>query len=166
MRKHCYAVEAVMKALAKHFDEDEELWGLAGLIHDLDYEKYPNTHPLEGIKILKKENYPEEIIDAVAAHGWGYREGLPRPKNKMEWSLYSCDELTGFIVACALVRPDKKIGSVDVAAVEKKWKQKSFAAGVDRTQIENCEKELGISLKDFIAISLGSMQNISKELGL
>ena len=166
LRKHCYAVEAVMKALARHFKENEELWGLAGLIHDIDYEKYPDSHPLEGIKILEKENFPKEVIDAVAAHGWGYREGLPKPKNNFQWSLYSCDELTGLIVACALVRPDKKLGSVDTAAVLRKWKQKSFAAGVDRAQIENCEKELGISLPDFIQITLTAMQRISSELGL
>jgi uncharacterized protein len=166
LRKHCYAVEAVMRSLAKYFKEDEELWGLAGLIHDLDYEKYPDTHPLEGLKILEKENYPKEVIDAVAAHGWGYREGLPKPENNLQWSLYCCDELTGLIVACALVRPDKKLDSVDVAAVERKWKQKSFAAGVDRAQIENCEKELGIPLPKFIEITLKAMQGISKELGL
>jgi putative nucleotidyltransferase with HDIG domain len=166
LRKHCYAVEAVMKALARHFKEDEELWGLAGLIHDIDYEKYPDTHPLEGLKILEKENFPKEIIDAVAAHGWGYREGLPKPKNNMEWSLYCCDELTGLIVACALVRPDKKINAVDVSSVQRKWKQKSFAAGVSRSQIEYCEKELGIPLPEFIQITLTAMQGISSELGL
>lgn len=166
LRKHCYAVETVMRSLAKHFKEDEELWSLAGLIHDIDYEKYPDTHPLEGLKILEKENYPKEVIDAVAAHGWGYREGLPKPKNNFQWSLYSCDELTGLIVACALVRPDRKLDSVDVTAIERKWKQKSFAAGVDRTQIENCEKELGIPLPKFIEIALKAMQSVSKELGL
>ncbi len=166
LRKHCYAVEAVMRSLAKYFKEDEEFWGLAGLVHDIDYEKHPDTHPLEGLKILEKENYPKEIIDAVAAHGWGFREGLPKPKGNFQWSLYCCDELTGLIVACALVRPDKKLGSVDTPAVERKWKQKSFAAGVDRSQIENCEKELGIPLSKFIEISLKAMQGISKELGL
>jgi putative nucleotidyltransferase with HDIG domain len=164
--KHCYAVEAVMRALAQHFEEDEEPWGLSGLVHDLDYEKFPDKHPLEGLKILKKENYPQEVINAVEAHGWGYREGLPKPKNNLQWSLYCCDELTGLIVACALVRPDKKLDSVDVAAVERKWKQKSFAAGVDRSQIEYCEKELKIPLSEFIEIALRAMQGISKELGL
>ena len=166
LRKHCYSVGAVMRVLAKHFGEDENLWEVAGIVHDLDYEKYPETHPLEGLKILEKEGFPKEIIDAVAAHGWGYHEGLPKPNNKMEWSLYSCDELTGLIVACALVRPDKKLESVDVASIQKKWGQKSFAAGVNRSQIENCEKELGIPLPEFIGISLKAMQRISKELGL
>jgi putative nucleotidyltransferase with HDIG domain len=166
LRKHCYAVGAVMCDLAKHFGEDEDLWEAAGLVHDVDYEEFPDTHPIEGIKLLTKENYPKEIVDAVAAHGWNYREGLPKPKNKMEWSLYSCDELTGLIVACTLVRPDKKLSSLDVASVQKKWNQKSFAAGVNRSQIENCEKELGIPLPEFIQIALTAMQGISKELGL
>lgn len=166
LRKHCYAVEAVMRSLALHFKKDENLWGLAGLVHDIDYEMFPETHPLEGIKILKEEKFPVEIIDAVASHGWGYHEGLPKPSSKIEWSLYSCDELTGLIVACALVRPDKKLNSVDVDSVLKKWHQKSFAAGVDRAQIENCEKELGIPLTEFIGIALKAMQRISKELGL
>lgn len=166
LRKHCYAVEAVMISLAKHFRQDEEVWGLAGLVHDIDYEKYPDKHPLEGIKILEQENYPKEVIDAVAAHAWGYRENMPKPKNKMEWSLYSCDELTGLVVACALVRPEKKIASVDVESVLKKWNQKSFAAGVNREQIENCEKELGIPPPEFIEIALNAMKGISSDLEL
>lgn len=166
LRRHCYAVDAAMRALALRFKEDGNLWGLAGLIHDIDYEKYPDTHPLEGLKILEKENYPKEVIDAVAAHGWGYRESLPKPKNNMEWSLYCCDELTGLIVACALVRPDRKLNLVNTASVLKKWNQKSFAAGVKREQIEECEKRLGIPLKEFIAIALKAMQGISSELGL
>jgi putative nucleotidyltransferase with HDIG domain len=166
LRKHCYAVEAVMVALAQYFNKDKELWGLAGLVHDIDYEKFPKTHPVSGIELLKKENYPKEVIDAVAAHGWGYQDNLPKPANKMEWSLYCCDELTGLIVACALVRPDKKLASVTVDSVLKKWNQKTFAAGVDRSQIENCEKELEIPLSKFIEIALNSMQGISKELGL
>jgi uncharacterized protein len=166
LRKHCYSVAAVMQALAKHFGEDENLWEIAGLVHDLDYEKFPETHPVHGLEVLEKEGYPKEIIDAVAAHGWGYHEGLPKPSNKMEWSLYSCDELTGLIVACALVRPDKSLGSVDVASVQKKWGQKSFAAGVNRSQIENCEKELGIPLPEFIGIALKAMQGIGDILGL
>ena len=166
LRKHCYSVGAVMRAFAKHFGENEAMWEIAGIVHDVDYEKFPDNHPIEGIEILKKENYPVEIVEAVAAHGWGYHEGLPKPKNIMEWSLYCCDELTGLIVACALVRPDKKLSSVDLDSVQKKWNQKSFAAGVERSQIENCEKELGIPLPEFIQIALSAMQDISKELGL
>jgi putative nucleotidyltransferase with HDIG domain len=166
LRKHCYSVAAVMRALAKHFGENEDLWEITGLVHDIDYEKDPKTHPMEGLKILKKEAYSKEIIDAVAAHAWGYHEGLPKPKNKMEWSLYCCDELTGLVVACALVRPDKKLSSLTVDSILKKWNQKAFAAGVNRSQIENCEKELGIPLNEFIDISLKAMQGISDDLGL
>lgn len=166
LRKHCCAVASVMRALARYFKEDENLWEITGLIHDIDYEEYPDKHPLEGLKILEQKNYSKEIIEAVAAHAWGYREGLPQPKNNMEWSLYCCDELTGLIVACALVRPNRKLSSVDVAAIQKKWNQKAFAAGVDRSQIENCEKELGIPLSEFIEIALKAMQGISSELGL
>lgn len=166
LKKHCYAVEAVMISLAKYFRQDEEVWGLSGLVHDIDYEKYPDRHPLEGIKILEEENYPKEVIDTVAAHAWGYRENMPKPKNEMEWSLYSCDELTGLIVACALVRPERKIDSLTVDSVLKKWNQKSFAAGANREQIENCEKELGIKLSDFIQIALDAMKSISDDLEL
>lgn len=166
LRKHCYAVAAVMKKLADHFNEDKDLWEITGLVHDIDYEKYPKKHPLVGLEILKKENYSKEIIDAVAAHAWGYCDGMPEPKNNLEWSLYCCDELTGLIVACALVRPDKKLCSVDVASIQKKWNQKAFAAGVNRSQIQKCEEKLKINLEEFIKIALTSMQEIHASLGL
>lgn len=166
LRKHCYAVAAVMKSLASHFDEDENLWEISGLVHDIDYEKYPEKHPLEGLKILQKENFPQEIIEAVAAHAWGYHDNTLEPRNKMEWSLYCCDELTGFIVAVTLVRPERKISLVTVDNVLSKWNSKSFAAGVNRKQIEMCEEKLGIKLVDFIEISLKAMQNINESLGL
>jgi putative nucleotidyltransferase with HDIG domain len=166
LRKHCYSVAAVMRSLASKFNEDGDLWEITGLVHDLDYEKFPDVHPAEGLKILKAENFPVETTDAVAAHAWGYHEVAPKPVTKMEWSLYCCDELTGLIVACALVRPDKKLSSVDLLSIQNKWNQKSFAAGVNRLQIENCKKELGIPLPEFIQIALTAMQGISKELGL
>lgn len=166
LRKHCYAVAAVMKSLASHFGEDENLWEISGLVHDIDYEKHPEDHPLEGLKILESENYPKEIIEATAAHAWGYSEGVPKPKNKMEWSLYSCDELTGLIVAVTLVRPGKKLSGVNPRNILDKWNSKSFAAGVDRKQIEMCEEKLEIKLPEFIEIALKAMQGISNELGL
>src|SRR5438105_4631167 len=107
LRKHCYAVEATMRALAKHFGKDEDLWGITGLVHDLDYEKYPKEHPTVGIKLFEEKKYPSELVNAVKAHAWGYKDGMPEPKTKMEWSLYTCDELTGLIVAVALTRPSK-----------------------------------------------------------
>jgi len=166
LRRHCYAVASVMKSLARHLGGNEKVWEIAGLVHDLDYEEYPNKHPLVGLDTRKKENYPKEIIDAVAAHAWGCREDLPMPKNKMEWSLYTCDELTGLIVAVTLVRPTKKIADVTVENVLSKWDSKSFAAGVKRSQIEMCEEKLGIKLSDFIQIDLAAMQEISEQLGL
>lgn len=164
--KHMLSVEAVMKSLSHRFNGDEDLWGIAGLIHDADYERYPNKHPMILIDELEKRNENPELISAIKAHAWGYREGFPKPSSKFEWALYTCDELTGLIVACALVRPDKKLASVDVSAVERKWGQKSFAAGVDRKQIEMCEENLGIPLPEFIGIALSAMQRISSELGL
>lgn len=166
LRRHCYAVEAVMKSLARHFKEDENSWGIAGLVHDLDYEKDPDKHPLGAVELLEKENYPAEIVQAVKSHGWQYKEGLPEPQTKMEWSLYCCDELTGFIVACVLVRPEKKLSSVEVASILKKMKDKSFAAAVNREQIAMCEEKLGIPLEEFVKIALEAMRGISGELGL
>lgn len=166
LRKHCYSVAAVMKSLAKYFNEDENTWEIAGILHDVDYEQFPKTHPTEGLKILKDQNYPAEIIEAVAAHAWGYGDNYPEPKNRMEWGLYCCDELTGFIVAVTLVRPERKISLVTVDNILSKWNSKSFAAGVSRKQIEMCEEKLGIKLPDFVEIALKAMQEIQSELGL
>lgn len=169
LRRHSYAVEVVMKSLAKHFNENEEMWGIAGLLHDADYEitkEDPKRHTHLVLEWLKEYDTPGEITDAILAHGWGYVEGNPEPKNNMEWSIYCCDELTGFIVAVALTRPEKKLSAVTVEAVKKKLKEKSFAKAVNRDQIGMCEEKLGIKLDEFIAIALTSMQEISDELGL
>lgn len=170
LRRHCYAVEVVMKALANHFKENEEEWGIAGLIHDVDYEQVKDTakidHTIVALKWLEELGASEDIKGAVAAHAWNFVENAPKPQTPMQWSLYCCDELTGFIVAVALVKPDKKLASVNIDSVLSKWKQKSFAGGVHREQIEICEKELGIPLPEFIDISLRAMQSISSELGL
>jgi len=169
LRRHCYAVEAVMRALAKHFKEDEEDWGIAGLLHDADYELTKNDHSKHVVTVvswLKEEGVGENIINAIYAHGWKYVESCPEPKNNMEWSLYCCDELTGLIVAVTLVRPDKKLSSVTVESVQKKWGNKSFAAGASRDQIALCEEKLGIKLPEFIDIALKAMQGESQKLGL
>ncbi|MEK7550844.1 MAG: HDIG domain-containing metalloprotein [Patescibacteria group bacterium] len=169
LRKHCYAVGAVMATLALKFEMSNDkcqIWEIAGLLHDADYEKYPKKHPSVTIEELEKRKEDPELIAAIKAHAWGYREGYPKPESKFEWSLYICDELTGLIVACALVRPDRKLASVDVASVMKKWNQKSFAAGVDRSHIELCDEKLGIKLPDFIQIALSAMQAIAIDLGL
>lgn len=164
--KHMLAVEAAMEGLAKHFGEDEEKWGTLGLIHDADYEKYPDKHPLVLIEELEKKNDDKDLISAVKSHAWGYQKDSPEPKTKMEWSLYCCDELTGFIVAVTLVRPEKKLEKVEVENILSKWNKKDFAKGVHRDQIELCEEKLGIKLNDFIKQVLSSMQRISSELGL
>lgn len=169
LRRHCYAVEAVMRALARKFGEDEEKWGLVGLVHDSDYEKTkenPDKHTLMTIDWLKEAGETDsEIISAVLSHNFGHT-GENAPKNNLEWSLYCCDELTGFIVAVTLVMPDKKLSSVTVESVLKKFPQKAFAAGVKREQIKMCEEKLGIPLEEFVKISLTAMQGISEELAL
>ncbi|OGM11371.1 hypothetical protein A2Z22_01140 [Candidatus Woesebacteria bacterium RBG_16_34_12] len=170
LRKHCYAVEAVMRALAKRFKEDEETWGVAGLLHDADYEETKddpkNRHTKVVVDWLEAMDVKADLKNAVVSHAWGYVDWAPQPKTKMEWSLYCCDELTGLIVATALVRPDKRIASVTVDAIIKKWNSPSFAAGVNRKQIEECEPRLKIPLQEFIQIALSAMQGISEDLGL
>lgn len=179
LRRHCYAVEAVMGALYRRLEGSgssyakatEDLWSIAGLLHDADYELTKDNEPKKNhtkqtIKWLKELEAETDIYDAVAAHAWGYVDGAPEPKTKMQWSLYCCDELTGLIVAVALVKPDKKLASVTADSILKKWSSKSFAAGVDRKQIEQCTPRLGIELRDFIQIALSAMQGISNDLGL
>lgn len=164
--KHMLAVEATMTDLAKHFREDENLWGIVGLLHDADYEKYPNEHPKVLLKTLEKNKEDQRIIDAVKAHAWKYNGMDREPQNKLEWSIYCCDELTGLIIAVTLIRPTKKIKDVTVDDILKKWHKKDFAKGVERENIELCEEKLGIKLNDFIDITLKSMQSISSDLGL
>lgn len=169
LRRHCLAVEAVMRALAKYFNEDEESWGIAGLLHDADYEQTKEDtqqHTKKVIEWLSEYDTGDDIKDAILAHAWGFVDGNPEPKNKMQWSLYTCDELTGFIVAVALTRPSKQLADVTVAAIQKKWREKSFAAGVDREQVGQCEDRLGIPLTDFMQMGLTAMQGIASELGL
>lgn len=167
--RHCYSVEAVMRALARYFKEDEEKWGTVGLLHDGDYEETkatPEKHTLKMAEWLKEMGETDpEIISAIASHNYTHTGQNP-PKNKLEWSLYCSDELTGLIVAVTLVKPDKKISSVTLETILKKWREKSFAAGVKREQIEECEPHLGIALNEFIQIALEAMQGISQDLGL
>ncbi len=168
LRKHCYGVAAVMRALAKHFDEDENRWEIVGLLHDGDYEftkEDPSNHAkLMANWVRELGETDKELLEGIESHGW-FHEGK-KPKTKMQWSLFCCDELTGLIIAVTLVRPEKKLSLVTVDNVLSKWNAKSFAAGVKREDIENCEKELGIKLPDFIQIALSAMQGISKELEL
>ncbi|KKP48218.1 MAG: Metal dependent phosphohydrolase [Candidatus Woesebacteria bacterium GW2011_GWA1_33_30] len=164
--KHMFAVEVAMGGLAKHFKENEGLWKTIGLIHDADYEKYPDKHPSVLIENLKIKNVNEEIINAIEAHAWKFNGFTREPSTKLEWSLYCCDELTGLIVAVTLIRPEKKLSLVTVDNILSKWKKLDFAKGVDRKNIELCEEKLGIKLPAFVQIVLTSMQSISPELGL
>ncbi|MHA2055042.1 MAG: HD domain-containing protein [Candidatus Hodarchaeales archaeon] len=176
LRKHCYAVEAVMGALYERLEDgkknetEKTKWMIAGLIHDADYELTKDdakkSHTKYVLKWLRDLDAKSDILDAVASHAWNYVEGAPEPKTKMQCALYACDELTGLIVAVALVKPDKKLASVSVESVLKKWNSRSFAAGVNRKQIEMCEERLDIPLREFIQIALSVMQDISKEIGL
>ena len=133
--KHALAVEGVMRYLAKKKGQDEEMWGAIGLVHDLDYEKYPDEHCRMSEKILKERDWPEEYIRAVISHGWGICVEV-EPKTDLEKSLYAIDELTGLVVAAALVRPSKSVLDLKAKSIKKKWKDKRFAAGVDRSIIE------------------------------
>lgn len=172
LRRHCYAVGAVMLALANEFKlptDKQQIWEIVGLLHDGDYEETketPEKHTLLMHDWLTKKGVKDkEILEAILSHNYSHTGQNP-PKNKLEWSLYCCDELTGLIVAVTLVKPDKKLSSVTVDSVMNKWNAKSFAAGVDRKQIEMCEEKLGIPLKEFIGIALLSMQSIATDLGL
>ncbi|MEK7120463.1 MAG: phosphohydrolase [Patescibacteria group bacterium] len=174
LRRHCYAVEAVMRALYKRLESSyakatEDKWGIAGLLHDADWEvtkEDPAKHTHLVTSWIAEIERDGELEEAILSHGWGYVEGNPKPKTKMQWALYACDELTGFIVAVALVKPDKKLSMVTVDSVLRKWNEKSFAKNVNRDQIKQCEGELSILLPEFIEIALIAMQNIAVDLGL
>jgi len=164
--KHMLATEAVMRAVAKRLGQDEEKWGIAGLLHDIDYEvtkEDPDKHSLIGAEWLKEMGLPDDIVYAVKVHN--ERHGLPR-NSLLDKALYAVDPLTGFITAVALVMPDKKLATVKVKSLKKKFKDKSFAAGASRDQIRTCESELRIPLNEFFEIALKAMQEISEELGL
>ena len=167
--KHMLAVEAAMRALARHFHDDEELWGLTGLLHDLDYEKLKNTpekHPSLIFAELEKQAVDSRIIQAIRSHAWHWQADAPEPVGKMEWSLFTCDELTGLIIACALVQPDRKLTSVTVETVLKKLPKKDFAKGVDRERLNYVKINLDLTISEFIGICLAGLQSISADLGL
>ncbi len=163
--KHGLAVEAAMRWYARKFQGDEEIWGIVGLLHDFDYEKYPTLeeHPYKGQKILEAEGFSEEIRTGIMAHA--PHTGTPR-ETIMHKTIFAVDELCGFIVAVTLVRPTKKIVDVDVSSVIKKMKQKGFAKGVSREDIVQGAEELGISLEEHIKNVLEALQGIAGELGL
>ena len=163
--KHALAVEAGVQAYARKFGENQEKWGIVGLLHDFDYEKYPNPnqHPEVGAQILKEKGYPDDVIYAIRSHA-DYLE-LER-KNLMDTTLYAIDELAGFITAVALVRPNKNIAEVKVSSVKKKLKDKAFARTVNRDDIREGAEALGVPLDEHIAFALDAMKGIAAELGL
>src|SRR6266576_3933501 len=165
LRKHALAVEACMRAYARKFGADEELWGVVGLIHDFDYEKYPSAleHPYKGNEILKERGYSDDIRRAIMSHA-DYT-GVTRD-SQMEKALFACDELAGFITACALVKPSKSLAEVDATSVRKKMKDKAFARSVNRNDITTGAADLGVDLEEHIAFCIEAMKGIAKELGL
>lgn len=169
LRRHMYAVEASMRAYARRFDEDEELWGVTGLLHDFDYERWPNDqhkpddeHPTAGVRILRERGYPEEMLEAIMGHA-DYT-GVPR-NSRMARTLYAVDELTGLITACALVRPNG-IGDLKVKSVKKKMKDSSFARGVNREDVTRGAEELGVDFSEHVQVVIDAMRGIQDELGL
>ena len=170
LRKHMLAVEGAMRAYAQKFGEDEERWGAAGLIHDFDYERFPNNdhsptaeHPSEGVRLLRSKGYPEDILQAILGHA--HYTNTPR-ESKMAKTLFAVDELTGLITATALVRPTKSVHEVDAKSVRKKRKDKAFARGVNREDVVNGANELGVDLDEHISFVISSMQARSADLGL
>lgn len=165
LRKHAYAVETAMRAYALKFSADEELWGITGLLHDFDYEMYPQApdHPLKGSEILRTKGYPEEVRMAILGHA-SY-SGVPRD-SQMAKVLFACDELCGFIVACTLVRPEKKIAGLEVKSVKKKLKDKAFARSVNREEIALGASELGVPIDEHIQFVIDALKNNAVALGL
>ena len=165
LRKHCVAVEAAMRAYAGMYDGDPERWGIAGLIHDFDWERHPDLerHPMKGVEVLRAQGWPDDICRAVLGHA--VHSGVPRD-TPMARALYACDELAGFMVACALVTPGKSLDQVEVASVKKKLKRVDFARNVNREDIVNGTAELGVDLDAHITFVLEAMRSIKHDLGL
>ena len=163
--RHALAVEAVMKHFATLFNEDIEKWGIIGLIHDLDYEKYPDQHCEMTEKILKEEGWPEDYIESVISHGWGICTNV-EPKHQMEKVLFAIDELTGLITACVLVRPSRSLMDLELKSVKKKWKIPAFAAGANREIIEKGAQMLGMELDFIIRETIKGMRKVAENLKL
>jgi predicted hydrolase (HD superfamily) len=165
LRKHAYAVEGVMRYIARKRGEDEEKWGIVGLIHDLDYERFPDQHCSKTGEILRENGWPEEYSRAAVSHGWGICSDI-MPQTAMEKALYAIDELTGLVVTTALIRPSKSVLDVQVKSVKNKWKDKRFAAGVDRSIIEKGATLLGVGLDELIEDTIKGMQEVAEAIGL
>ena len=165
LRRHMLAVEAAMRAYARKFGEDEEKWGIVGLLHDFDYERWPDPpdHPLQGAAILAERGYPPDVIYAIKSHA-DYLPDCPRV-SRLDKALYACDELAGFLMACAMVRPERLAG-MQASSVKKKLKNKAFAASINRDDIARGAADLGVDLDEHIQFVIDALQPIANELGL
>jgi putative nucleotidyltransferase with HDIG domain len=163
--RHALAVEAVMRFAARKRGQDEETWGVVGLVHDLDYEKFPEKHCHKSEEILRQKGWPAEYIRAVLSHGWGICTDV-EPKTDLEKMLYAADELTGLVAATAMVRPSRSVMDMNVKSVKKKWKEKSFAAGVNRQVIEKGAGLLGMELDQLIEDTIMGMREVADQIGL
>ena len=165
LRKHVLSVEAVMRWFARKQGEDEQMWGVIGLAHDLDYDKYPDQHCVMTKKILEEQDWPPAYVRAILSHGWGICTDV-KPESTLEKTLYAVDELTGLVTAVALMRPSKSILDTEASSVRKKWKEKRFAAGVDRTVIERGAEMLGVELGELIEGTIAGMREAADAIGL
>ncbi|MFO8165776.1 MAG: HD domain-containing protein [Thermodesulfobacteriota bacterium] len=165
LRKHAYSVEGVMRYIARKRGEDEDKWGIIGLMHDLDYEMYPDQHCAKTKEILEDYGWPEEYIRAIVSHGWGLCSDV-EPKSVLEKTLYAIDELTGLITANAMVRPSKSVMDMTVKSVKKKWKSPAFAAGVDRSIIQRGAEMLGVEIEEVIEDTIMGMREVADSIGL
>ena len=163
--RHMLSVEAAMRWYARKFGEDEEKWGLAGLLHDYDWEMHPTaeTHPLEGVGLLRQIGLPEDVLGAIASHG--DQPDYPRT-TLFQKALFACDEITGMITAVALVRPSKSLYDLEASSVKKKWKDKAFAAGTDRALMEEGARDIGVELWEHVSNVIHAMRAIAPDLGL
>ncbi|MFW6057149.1 MAG: HD domain-containing protein [Chloroflexota bacterium] len=165
LQKHAFAVEGVMRYIARKRGEDEEKWGIIGLIHDLDYERFPAEHCKKTRTILEERGWPEEYIHTAVSHGWGICTD-EEPTTEIAKTLYAIDELTGLVAAAALVRPSKSVADMEAKSVIKKWKDKSFAAGVDRSIIEKGAERLGVDLRELVTDTIMGMREVRDRIGL
>jgi predicted hydrolase (HD superfamily) len=165
LRCHALAVEAVMRQMARRYAGNEPEWGLVGLVHDLDWERFPDQHCRKSRELLEAAGWPAYLVRAVVSHGWGICSEV-EPQSLLEKSLYAVDELTGLVTACALVRPSKSVLDLEVKSVKKKWKVTGFAAGANREVIETGAERLGLPLDELMAETIAGMRIVAAEIGL
>ncbi len=163
--RHALAVEGVMRYFAQKMGEDVEMWGVIGLVHDLDYERYPDQHCTKSAEILRAHGWPEVYVRAVVSHGWGICSDV-EPQSQLEKVLYAVDELTGLVAAAALVRPSRSVLDMNASSVTKKWKDKRFAAGVDRAVIDRGAEMIGMTRADLVAETIAGMRTVAEAIGL